>query len=192
METKNVLLAGIGGQGTILASKLLTEGLINEGYDVKMSEVHGMSQREGSVLTHVRYGDHVYSPVVEELKGDVLIGFEQLEVLRNLNYLKEDGLVVTSKQKVAPIGVLTGELEYPNNIEELIEDKVGELVVIDAMEEARKIGNTKVMNVILLGTIVKSMELEDIDWEQIIKDNVKEKFVDLNIKALKRGMSLVS
>lgn len=191
MKTKNILLTGIGGQGTILASKLLTIGLMAEGYDVKMSEVHGMSQREGPVLTHVRYGDKVYSPVVEKGTADVLIGFEQLEVLRNLDYLSPEGTVVMNTAQVDPIGVLAGLEKYPENIEDLVRKHAKRLVVVDASAEAEKLGNRRVMNIILLGTIVKSMGLENIDWHKIIAENVKKDFVEVNQKALDLGMSLI-
>ncbi len=189
--TKNLLLTGIGGQGTITASKLLTIGLMSAGYDVKMSEVHGMSQREGQVLTHLRYGQKVYSPVVPMGEADIIIGFEELEVLRNIDYLKEDGLVVLNTVRFNPIGVLNGQDTYPENTKELIEKRAGKVYAFNATEEAKKLGNQKVMNIILLGTIVKSMKLEDIDWDKIIEENVKEQFIDINKKALRVGMGLV-
>lgn len=191
MMTKNILLTGIGGQGTILASKLLTLGLMEAGYDVKMSEVHGMSQREGPVLTHVRYGDQVYSPVVEKGTAHVLIGFEQLEVLRNLDYLGPEGTVVMNTAQVDPIGVLAGLEQYPSNIADLVRQRAKRLVVVDASAEAEKLGNRRVMNIILLGTIIKAMGLEDINWQEIIAQNVKADFVEINQAALALGRSLL-
>lgn len=192
--TRNILLTGVGGQGTILASKLLTLGLQQAGYDVKMSEVHGMSQREGDVLTHVRYGEKVYSPVVEKQTAELMIGFEELEVLRNLEYLKNDksGIVVLNAKRVNPITVQTGEEKYPENIRELIEKRAGKLVVVDATQLAAELGNEKVANIILLGTIIKSMQLENIDWDQLLRDNVKPQFVEINQKALALGQSLIA
>ena len=136
MTTKNILLTGVGGQGTILASKLLTEGLLSQGYDVKMSEVHGMSQREGPVLTHVRYGEKVFSPIVEAKRADVIIGFEELEVLRNLEYLRKDGkgIIILNKVRVYPIGVQNGSEKYPENAAELISARAGKVVAMDASE----------------------------------------------------------
>jgi len=191
MTTKNILLTGVGGQGTILASKLLTLGLMSHGLDVKMSEVHGMSQREGPVLTHVRFDEKVFSPVVEKGKGDILIGFEELEALRNLDYLRDDGegIVVLNTFRINPMGVLTGADKYPQNVAELILKKTSHLIVVDATEEARKLGNIRVMNIILLGATIKYMRLEDIDWEKIISENVKKPLVDINLKAIKLGMS---
>lgn len=192
MQTKNILLTGVGGQGTILASKLLTEGLMQEGYDVKMSEVHGMSQREGPVLTHVRYGSKVYSPVVEKGKADIIIGFEELEALRNLDYLRGDGqgIVVLNRARVNPIGVQNGSDFYPDKIEALIQARAGKLLALDASELARHSGNVRVMNIILLGALVRQMGLEAIDWPAIIAANVRERFIEVNQKALALGMAL--
>lgn len=192
MTTKNILLTGVGGQGTILASKLLTEGLLSQGYDVKMSEVHGMSQREGPVLTHVRFGKKVFSPIVEAKKVDVIIGFEELEVLRNLEYLREDGkgVVVLNKVRVNPIGVQNGSDKYPENAAELISRRAGKVIAMDASQEARKLGNLRVMNIILLGASVRHLGLEEIDWGKIIAENVKPQYVELNQKAFELGKSL--
>ncbi len=192
MTTKNILLTGVGGQGTILASKLLTEGLLSQGYDVKMSEVHGMSQREGPVLTHVRFGEKVFSPIVEAKRADVIIGFEELEVLRNLEYLREDGkgTVILNRVRVYPIGVQNGSEKYPENAAELISARVGKMVAMDASEEARKLGNIRVMNIILLGASVRQLGLEGIDWGRIIAENVKPQYVELNQQAFELGKSL--
>ena len=187
---KSILLVGVGGQGTILASKLLTTGLMEAGYDVKMSEIHGMSQRGGSVSSQVRYGKKVESPVIELGGADILVSFEIMEALRWLEYLKTDGKVIVNNYKIGPISVLSGKNDYAIDIVEEISSKV-ETIVIDAAKLAKEMGNSKVMNVILLGTTVKSMKLEDIDWEKIIKDNVKEQFIDINIEAFELGMSLV-
>ena len=192
MSTKNILLTGVGGQGTILASKLLTVGLIDAGYDVKMSEVHGMSQREGPVLTHVRFGKKVFSPIVEKRKADVIMGFEELEVLRNLEYLRDDGqgIVIFNRVRVNPMGVQTGQDKYPSNGEELIRARAGKVIALDGQAMARELGNPRVMNIILLGALVKQLGLEEIDWLRVIAENVKEKYVPLNQKALKRGLGL--
>jgi len=192
MTVKNILLTGVGGQGTILASKLLTEGLLSRGYDVKMSEVHGMSQREGPVLTHVRFGDKVFSPIVEAKKADVIIGFEELEVLRNLEYLREDGkgIVILNKVRVNPIGVQNGSDKYPENIESLISKRAGKVIAMDASKEAQQLGNPRVMNIILLGASVCQLGLDDIDWGKVIAENVKPQYVELNQKAFELGKSL--
>ena len=190
--TKSIMLVGVGGQGTILASKLLTIGLMEAGYDVKMSEIHGMSQRGGSVSSQVRYSkDQVYSPVIEIGGADMIVSFEKVEALRYLKYLKEGGTIVANNYKMESVATITGKAEY--KVEE-VDKKLKELnsKVINAADKATELGNAKVMNIILLGTVIKGMHLEDIDWEQIIRDNVKEKFIDINIRALHEGMALVS
>jgi indolepyruvate ferredoxin oxidoreductase beta subunit len=188
---KSILLVGVGGQGTILASKLLTTGLMEAGYDVKMSEIHGMSQRGGSVSSQVRYGEKVESPVIELGGADILVSFEKMEALRWLKYLKKDGKVVVNDFEINSMPILSGRVDYPTGILEELSSKV-QTTVIDAAKQATELGNPKVMNVILLGTTIKAMGLEDIDWEKIIRDNVKPQFVELNLKAIEVGMGLVS
>lgn len=189
--TKSILLVGVGGQGTILASKLLTTGLMEAGFDVKMSEIHGMSQRGGSVSSQVRYGEKVQSPVIEIGGADMLVSFEKMEALRWLKYLKPSGKVIVNDYEINSMPILSGKAEYAEGIIEEISSKV-QTKVIDAVKYASRLGNSKVMNVVILGAIVRSMGLEAIDWEKIIKDNVKERFFDLNLAALKVGMGLVS
>ena len=188
--TKSILLVGVGGQGTILASKLLTTGLMEAGYDVKMSEIHGMSQRGGSVSSQVRYGEKVESPVIELGGADILVSFEKMEALRWLKYLKPDGKVVVNDFEIDSMPILSGKADYPEGVIEELSGKV-KTVAIDAAKHAEALGNSKVMNVILLGAIIKSMGLMEIDWEKIIKENVKPQFVELNMKAIKAGMDLV-
>lgn len=189
--TKSILLVGVGGQGTILASKLLTTGLMEAGFDVKMSEIHGMSQRGGSVSSQVRYGDLVYSPVIEIGGSDILVSFEKMEALRWLKYLKPEGKILVNDFRMDSMAVLNGSAQY---LEKEIDKELERLdaSIVKAADKAVELGNSKIMNVILLGSLVKSMELEHIDWEKIIRDNVKEKFVDINIKAFNQGLSLVN
>lgn len=188
--TNSILLVGVGGQGTILASKLLTIGLMEAGYDVKMSEIHGMSQRGGSVSSQVRYGDKVYSPVIEIGGADILVSFEKMEALRWLKYLKSDGKLIVNDYKINSMPIITGKANY-------LEDEINEELkrvgarLVDASNDAIKLGNPKTMNIILLGSLVKSMNLENIDWNKIISDNVKKEFIDINIKAFEVGMNLV-
>lgn len=189
--TKSIILVGVGGQGTILASKLLTIGLMEAGYDVKMSEIHGMSQRGGSVSSQVRYGKEVQSPVIEIGGADVLVAFEKMEGLRWLKYMKMGGKAVVNDFEIEPMPVKVGKAVYPEGIVEDLES-LADVRVIDAAGEAEKLGNAKVMNVILLGTLIKAMGLGDIDWEKIITENVKPRFVELNIKAIRLGMSLIA
>lgn len=189
--TNSILLVGVGGQGTILASKLLTIGLMEAGYSVKMSEIHGMSQRGGSVSTHVRYSkDAVYSPVIEEGEADMIVAFEKMEALRYMDYLKVGGKVVANDFKIESMVNLTGQADYE---EAEIDKELNRLgaKLIKVNEIAKELGNEKVMNVILLGCLVKSMNLDNIDWESIIKANVKQKFIDINIEAFNKGLNLV-
>lgn len=187
---KSIILSGVGGQGTILASKLLTLGLMDAGYDVKMSEIHGMSQRGGSVTSQIRYGEKVDSPVIERGDADLLISFEKMEALRYLEYLKADGRVVVNDFEIKPLSVLSANAEYSDRILDELSSKAS-LITMDAADEAIKLGNSKVMNVILLGAIVKLMDLRDTDWDRIIEDNVKPDFIDINKKALNLGKELV-
>ena len=191
--TKSVLLVGVGGQGTITAAKLLTTGLLEAGCDVKMSEIHGMSQRGGTVSSHVRYNadGQVCSPVIGEKDADILVSFEQMEALRWIDYVKPNGAIVTSTEKIDCQTVLTGRSAYPGNIIEELKKVSSQVFVINASEEAAKLGSSKVANVILLGMIVKYMGLEHIDWEKIIRENVKKNFIEMNLKALELGKSLI-
>lgn len=187
---KSIMLVGVGGQGTILASKLLTTGLMEAGYDVKMSEIDGMSQRGGSVSSQVRYGEDVQSPVIEIGGADILVSFEKMEALRWLKYLKPEGKVVVNDYQINSMPILNGKVDYPEGIIEELQSKVG-TTTIDAAKLAAELGNSKVMNIILLGTSIKVMGLEQINWNKIIKDNVKLQLVDVNLKAIQVGMSLV-
>ncbi len=188
--TKSILLVGVGGQGTILASKILTLGLMEAGYDVKMSEIHGMSQRGGSVTSQIRYGDKVFSPVIEKGSADIIVSFEKMEALRALDYLKEGGKLVINDEQIDSMSVITGKEEYPDDVLEEIE-KHAQATVLNATTLAEELGNVKAANIILLGTIIKAMGLEDIDWESILKDNIKPQFLDLNLKAIKVGMDAI-
>lgn len=190
--TKNILLSGVGGQGTITAAKMLTFGLMEAGYDVKMSEIHGMSQRGGDVVSQVRYSkEKVFSPVIEKGTADIVVSFEEMEALRTLDYLKPDGAVVVNTERIPSMTVLTGAEEYADDVLEEIQKAADRVHVMDASKMATDLGNVKAANVILLGALVKLMGLDDIDWEDIIRKNVKEKFIDLNLKAFKVGADAV-
>ena len=191
--TKSILLVGVGGQGTILASKILTTGLMEAGYDVKMSEIHGMSQRGGTVSSHVRYNadGKVYSPVIGEEGADILVSFEQMEALRWIDYVKPEGAIVTSTDKIDCQSVLTGRTAYPENIVDELKKVCDKVLTVDTATEAGKLGNPKVANVILLGIIVKYMGLEHIDWEKIIRENVKKNYIEMNLKALELGKKMI-
>jgi indolepyruvate ferredoxin oxidoreductase beta subunit len=188
--TKSILLAGVGGQGTILAGKLLTQGLLEAGYDVKMSEILGMSQRGGDVSSQVRYGEKVESPVIEKGGADMIVAFEKMEALRVLGFLKPGGQVVVNDFQMPSMPILMGDREYPKDALLEIEKHVA-TKVINASEIAEKLGNGKVMNLVLLGTIISSMGLLDIDWPRIVEESVKPSFVEINIKAINAGIEAV-
>lgn len=190
-DNKNILLCGVGGQGIILASKILAVGLIKAGYDVKMSEVHGMAQRGGSVTTQVRYGDKVHSPIIGKGQADVLVSFETMETTRYLDYVKPDGRVVINEYQIPSAPILSGVAEYPKGVIEAISSKLN-TTVFKAAELAEGLGNLKTMNVIVVGALVRAMGLENIvDWNEVIKETVKAHFVDINIKAFQLGMEQV-
>jgi len=189
-DVKNILLAGVGGQGIILASKILSIGLIQAGYDVKMSEVHGMAQRGGSVTTQVRYGKKVYSPIIGKGQADILVSFETMETGKWLEFLKPDGKVVVNEFEIPSAPILACDAEYPQGVIEALNEKV-DLTTFKAGELALELGNIRTANVIIVGALVKAMGLMDIDWELVIKETVKPQFVDINLKALQVGMDQV-
>ncbi|RKD31813.1 indolepyruvate oxidoreductase subunit beta [Thermohalobacter berrensis] len=188
-KVKNILLVGVGGQGIILASKLLSKGLMDAGYDVKMSEVHGMAQRGGSVTTQVRYGKKVYSPIIGKGQADIIVAFEKMEAMRWIEYLNPNGKLVVNNYSIPSVPILTGEAQYPKDILDELKDKV-DTKVIDAANEARELGNIRTQNVIMLGSLSKALGLDEVDWEGVIKELVKEKYIDINIKAFHRGREL--
>lgn len=183
MSVKSVLIVGVGGQGTLLASKLLGNALVAQGFDVKVSEVHGMSQRGGSVITYVRYGEKVYSPIVDLGEADVILSFEQMEAARYLPYLKKGGVIVTNVQKIDPMPVITGTMKYPENLMTEIENAGAKLITVDALKIADFVGSVKAVNVVLLGTMAKHLDIPYEVWIQTIRENVPPKFIDMNIKA---------
>ncbi len=190
-ETKNILLCGVGGQGIITASKILSVGLISAGYDVKMSEVHGMAQRGGSVTTQVRFGEKVWSPIIGLGQADILVSFEIMETGKWLEYLKTGGKIVVNDYKIPSAPILSGVAEYPTGVIEALSDKAS-TTAIKAAEIAMDLGNIRTMNVVLLGALVKAMGLDsNIDWDDVVKQTVKPKFADVNIKALRSGMDMI-
>ena len=188
METKNILIVGVGGQGTLLASKLLGKMLLTKGYDVKVSEVHGMSQRGGSVTTYVRYGDKVYSPVIEEGEADFVLSFELLEAARNAKYVKKDGgILLTNTQEINPMPVITGAAEYPENLVGKLEAAGIKLDAFNALQLAEQAGSSKAVNIVLLGRLSKYFDFTLEEWEKAIEESVNEKFVEMNKKAFALG-----
>ena len=186
MKTKSIMIVGVGGQGTLLTSRILGGIITKSGYDVKLSEVHGMAQRGGSVVTFVRYGDKVYEPIVEEGCADVLIAFERLEALRYAHFLKPEGVLIVNDQRIDPMTVVTGAAEYPENIIEDLSKKY-KVISLNAMEEAKKIGNSKVFNTIIVGVAAKHMNFSKEDWLEVIEKTVPPKTVEINKKAFEAG-----
>ena len=186
-SVKSVLIVGVGGQGTLLASRLLGSAMMDLGYDVKVSEVHGMSQRGGSVETYVRYGEKVYSPVIDPGEADIVLAFEQLEAARFLPFLKKGGVVVTNTQKIDPMPVVTGAAQYPQGLLEAIEGQDARLLALDALSLAEQAGSVKAVNVVLIGAMAKSLGTEKEIWLKTIEKTVPPKFVEMNKKAFTLG-----
>lgn len=187
METKSIMIVGVGGQGSLLASRLIGNVLLQQGYDVKVSEVHGMSQRGGSVVTYVKYGDEVLSPIVCKGEADIIISFEQLESARWLPYLKKGGHLVTSTQMIDPMPVITGVASYPENIIEKIKAQGVDVISVDALELAEEAGNSKASNVVLMGVVSTKMDFDKAVWDKAIEECVPAKFLELNKKAFELG-----
>lgn len=190
MKTTNVLLVGVGGQGTVLASNVLTKGLFEAGYDVKMSEIHGMAQRGGSVSTQVRFGENIASAVIGPGQADVLVSFEAMETLRYLDMLKPAGKVISNNVELPSAPITAGLARYPEGILDVVKSHA-KTYVIEATKYAMELGNDKVMNIILFGALSKLLNLKDIDWENIIATTVKPQFVDINLEAYRLGQKLV-
>lgn len=185
---KNIMIVGVGGQGTLLASKLLGWVLVNQGYDVKVSEVHGMSQRGGSVVTYVRFGEKVYSPVIDKGEADVILSFEQLEAARWLEYLKPKGKVIVNTQKMEPMPVITGSAAYPENLVEKMRALGVDVDAQDFLDIANRAGSSKAVNIALMGRLSLSFpEIPESVWLEAIRANVPAKFLELNLKAFDMG-----
>lgn len=186
-NTKNIMIVGVGGQGSLLASKLLGRLLLTKGYDVKVSEVHGMSQRGGSVVTYVRFGDEVFSPVIDEGEADFIVSFELLEAARWTKYLKNDGRIITNTQKMKPMPVVTGMAEYPAELVEKM--KAGGFTVdaIDALALAEEAGSSKAVNLVLMGRLSKYFDFTEEEWMSAIESSVPPKFLEMNKKAFALG-----
>ncbi|MCI7144935.1 MAG: indolepyruvate oxidoreductase subunit beta [Clostridiales bacterium] len=185
---KNILIVGVGGQGTLLASVLLGNLALDSGYDVKLSEVHGMSQRGGDVVTHVKISDSkVNSPLIEKGEADMIIGFEKLEAYRWLPYLKKGGECFVNDQQIMPMPVILGQTAYPEDADSIIKSRAGRVVAFDALKIAEECGSSKAVNVVLLGAASGSLPFGEEQWIKVIEENVKPKFVDLNKEAFIKG-----
>ena len=189
-KTVNIMICGVGGQGSLLASRILGNTFLSQGYDVKVSEVHGMSQRGGSVVTYVKYGEKVDSPVICRGEADFLLSFELCEAARWLPYLKKDGIVVTSTQEIMPMPVIIGAAEYPADIEAKIKAQGVKLMSADALALAEECGTSKAANVVLIGMFAKHSDIPKEEYIKAIKASVPAKFLDLNLEAFEKGYSL--
>lgn len=183
----NIMIVGVGGQGSLLASRLLGNALVSEGYDVKVSEVHGMSQRGGSVVTYVRFGDKVYSPVIDKGEADYILSFEKLEAARWMEYLRRDGKIIVNTQEIDPMPVVTGAMNYPENVIEKMTAKGVHVISVDALTLAEEAGSPKATNIVLMGVLSKYMGFERAVWEKALEAVVPSKFLELNKKAFALG-----
>lgn len=190
MRNISVMIVGVGGQGTLLTSRVLGAAAVKAGYDVKMSEVHGMAQRGGSVITYVRIGKSVDSPIIEKGEADILLCFEKLEALRWIDYAKKDGAIIINDQRIDPMPVIIGKAKYPDDIIDKIHAVFTNVCVINALEAAKVLGNIKALNIVMLGVMAKSTGIKKDIWHEAIRETVKEKFVDLNIKAFDEGYQM--
>ncbi len=185
-DVTSILLAGVGGQGIVLSGRILSEGLLSAGYDVKMSEVHGMAQRGGSVTTQIRYGEKVFSPIIGKAGADIIMAMEKMEAVRWLPYLKKDGVVIVNDFEIPSAPILQGKASYPCGI--IDELKKGFRVIpVEAARIAGELGNPRVMNVVMIGSLVRALGLSQIDWKGIIAGLVKPKYADMNVKAFTLG-----
>jgi indolepyruvate ferredoxin oxidoreductase beta subunit len=190
MANTSIMIVGVGGQGTLLASRIIGNMAITKGYDVKMSEVHGMAQRGGSVVTYVKYGDKVYSPIIPKGEADIILAFEQLEAYRWLPYLKKNGKLIMNTQKIDPMPVIIGQQNYPENIIEKIKNLNVDVIPIDALKFALQAGSVKTVNVVLIGLLAKYTDICKEDWMKAIEQTVPSKFLDVNKTAFALGYGL--
>ena len=191
METKSIMIVGVGGQGTLLASRILGSVLGTAGYEVKVSEVHGMSQRGGSVVTYIRYGEKVYSPVIEKGQADMIVSFEQLEAARYVSYLKKGGTIITNTQKISPMPVITGAAEYPDGIIDKIKAMGINIIAVDALSAAEKAGSARAVNVVLMGVLSKVLPGIELDaWKKAVEKCVPAKVIEINEKPFDLGRDL--
>ncbi len=189
MNTKSIMLVGVGGQGTLLASRILGNTLLSQGYEVKVSEVHGMSQRGGSVVTYIKYGDKVYSPVIEKGEADIIVSFEELEAARWLPYLKKGGKIITNTQQVEPMPVITGAMTYPTDIIAKIKEKGADITALDALALANEAGSSRAVNVVLMGVLSKMSDIPAEAWKKALEECVPAKALEINRKAFALGES---
>lgn len=190
MNNLNIMIVGVGGQGTLLASRILGTVGMKKSYDVKVSEVHGMSQRGGSVVTYVKIGEKVYSPLIEKGEADIIMAFEQLEALRWIDYLKENGTLITNEQKINPMPVIIGKTKYPEGLIRRLKENYPGTISVDALSIAKQCGNIKVVNLVLIGVLANRTDIEKDIWLEAINETVPEKFHEVNLKAFEAGYGI--
>ncbi|MEQ8170972.1 MAG: indolepyruvate oxidoreductase subunit beta [Candidatus Eremiobacterota bacterium] len=186
-EVTSICITGVGGQGIILASNIISKLALSAGYDVKKSEVHGMSQRGGSVISEVRFGEKVYSPLIPEGGADIVMSFETVESLRYINKLKKDGIIIVNTQEILSSTILAGLEEYPKGILDKLKSTVHKVIPVNAIEDAKSLGNIKTVNSIMLGVLSNYLSFEQKLWQEVLKSSVPAKTVDLNLKAFMKG-----
>lgn len=191
-DIKNVLIVGVGGQGTLLTSRIIAQVAVQMGFDVKVSEVHGMAQRGGSVVSQVRYGEKVYSPIIKKGDADIILAFEKIEAARWLDYLKADGLVIINDERVDPLPVLSGKAQYPHDIVDKIKNVVNNTIEINATDIAIKCGNIRTANVVLVGILTAAMDIPVNEVEKAIKEMVPDKAIEVNLKAFAEGLKMAT
>ncbi|HAA90324.1 MAG: Indolepyruvate ferredoxin oxidoreductase [Thermoanaerobacterales bacterium 50_218] len=189
VEVVNILLAGVGGQGIVLASRVLADVALQSGKAVKVSETHGMAQRGGSVVTHVRFGEQVYSPLIALGQADFLLGFEKLEAMRFLPYLKKDGRLIVNDQEIYPLNVLLGKEKYPPEISSYLKEQTGQMCLVPAQEIAQQLGSPRVVNMVLLGVLAQFLDIPQEKWEEAIYRCVRPEFREINCQAFRKGFS---
>ncbi|AHF08863.1 MULTISPECIES: indolepyruvate oxidoreductase subunit beta [Dehalobacter] len=187
IDITNILIVGVGGQGTILASRVMAGAVQMTGQDVKVSEIHGMAQRGGSVVTQVRYGKEVASPIIPEGEADIILAFEKLEALRWLPYLKKDGSILINDQRIDPMPVVVGAAQYPSDVLDIIEKERKEVFIINGLEKAVEAGNAKAVNVVLLGLLARCLKIDKQIWLDVIRETVPSKLLAVNLKAFEAG-----
>ncbi|MEJ6950096.1 indolepyruvate oxidoreductase subunit beta [Natronospora cellulosivora (SeqCode)] len=192
MHKLNIMIIGVGGQGTLLASRVIGNVALKRSYDVKMSEVHGMAQRGGSVVTNVKIAEKVYSPIIEKQEADIVLAFEKLEALRWVDYLKPGGTMIINDQEIAPIPVIIGQAEYPKEIINKIKDNYENIISINALSIAKECGTIKAVNTVLIGLMASLLDIPKEEWLESINENVPEKFIDVNLKAFEEGYNYSS
>jgi indolepyruvate ferredoxin oxidoreductase beta subunit len=187
MNNINIMIVGVGGQGTLLASRVLGNVGLKAGYDVKVSEVHGMSQRGGSVVTYVKLGEKIHSPLIEKGEADILLAFEELEAIRWAEYLKKDGRIVVNEQRIDPMPVITGKAKYPSEIIEKLREKIANVDSIDALSIAKECGNIKAVNMVLVGLLAADTDIGRDVWIEALKEVIPQKLLDVNMRAFEFG-----